>query len=201
MKRKIKIFAIYLCVTLILLCIHYILLVVVFLCIIINRLLIKHICKINSSIGKKQNVDCLIIGDRRIYNKINGKNEGICDNDRTIVLLSPIRTLISSYELIRTLFSLVREDGKGTIEIYADEKSCKGYTLYDAALLHPTSLYKIGIHFPNILRKYPLWCYLPFKLISYIYIQNHPPISTSELICEMKSFCTERNVNIIIHTL
>lgn len=197
MKRIIIKIVIYAFVASLLWYIHYGLSLIFVLCTICNYAIKKHIEYRCLTLGRIQNADLLIVGDTDVYRKMKDYET---ESGNAIIVLSRNRSLEASYELVRTLFSLVREDGKGNVKVYANTNKLKGLTLYDVKYFHPTSLYKKGINFPRLLRDYPLWCYLPFKAILLFSNSRKSLYTYTDMMMEMKKFCYERNIKIKIYT-
>ena len=199
MARRICIVIVYLSIAIILFYIHFLFSLLFLVAVVCNYIYKRHVNKCCPPVGREQNVDVLILGDKSVYDVVHREtlysNVGI----RSIVMLSQGRSLQASNELMRTLFSLVKEDGEGTIEIYVNRNNLSGYSLYDIHYLHPISLKRIGISEPYCINMYPLWCYIPFKLVSLIKLSKQPYQSYSDMIDEMKQFCTERNLKILIY--
>lgn len=139
-----------------------------------------------SEIGR--NYDYLLIGEPWDYAKLDGK---------ALCFFSPNRTFLSSYELTRRLFSLLKEN-TGTLIISCREKCLddKKLSVLDIPYLHETQRYKYGI------RKAKLKTYLPFvfaplsticyllmkkrKCVAQIDVTNYP---------QLADFCAQRNIN------
>lgn len=197
MKQKLIKIVIYTVVASLLCYFHFVLSLIFVLCTICNYAIRKHIEYRCPNLGGIQNADLLIVGDSDVYRKMKDYET---ESGNAIIVLSRNRSLEASYEMVRTLFSLVREDGKGNVKVYANTNKLKGLTLYDVKYFHPTSLYKKGINFPRLLRDYPLWCYLPFKAILLFSNSRKSLYTYTDIMTEMQQFCYERNINIKICT-
>lgn len=134
-----------------------------------------------------RNYDYLLIGEPWHHEYLKGKK---------ICFFSPNRSLLSSYELSRRLFSLLKEK-TGTLII-----SCRGKTLdskeisvLDIPYLHEMQLHKYGISHSK-LKTYLPFVFAPIDTMRYFLASQHEKASDVPLkeYSEIVDFCKARNI-------
>lgn len=135
-----------------------------------------------------RNYDYLLIGEPWNYNKLNGK---------VLCFFCPNRTLLSSYEMTRRLFSLLKEN-TGTLMISCREKclDSRKLSVLDVPYLHETQRYKYGIRKAK-LKIYLPFVFAPFSTIRYILMNKRECMTQIEVskYPQLAEFCAQRNIN------
>lgn len=146
-----------------------------------------------SDIGR--NYDYLLIGEPWDYSVLKGK---------AITFFAPNRSILSSYELTRRLYSLLKEES-GTVILSCQEKNfnSKRISVQDIPYLHETQLHKY--HIANAkLKKYLPFLFAPFETFTFLLHKKRVKngnMDTSQY-PEIRDFCKERSINLgIIKTI
>ena len=142
-----------------------------------------------SDIGR--NYDYLLIGEPWNSDELKGKK---------ICFFSPNRSMLSSHELGRRLFSLLKEE-TGTLVISCREGllDTRKLSVLDIPYLHETQLHKYGITHGK-LKTYLPFVYAPIESLRYFLSTKREKVA-EVLISEYASlaeFCKVRNINLLI---
>ena len=145
-----------------------------------------------SDIGR--NYDYLLIGEPWDYSDLKG---------RVIAFFSPDRSLLSSYELTRRLYSLLRED-TGTLIISCGKRSItsQNISVLDIPYLHEIQLYQYHIG-KSKLKKYFPFLFAPLATLKFIFAKKckEKSVISTDICPQMRDFCNERNIKLkIINT-
>lgn len=140
----------------------------------------------------ERNYDCLVIGETCFIAELF-KEKGT-----KIEFLAPNRSLVSSFELLKRLFSLLKEK-TGTVIIICTSIGVidECVSVLDIPYLHETQLKKLAIK-NRLLRLYFPILFAPLKSIK-VLIGKRPIKSYKEIICpndEIITFCKERDINL-----
>ena len=136
-----------------------------------------------------RNYDYLLIGEPWNYrDEIEGK---------VICFFCPNRSFLSSYELARRLFSLLKENS-GTLIISCTEKTLNSdsFSALDMPYLHETQLHKYGFKDAK-LKTYLPFIFAPFATFRYFMNKKTSKISEIDIATypKLSEFCRERNIN------
>lgn len=142
-----------------------------------------------SDIGR--NYDYLLIGEPWNYDEFKGKK---------ICFFSPNRSMLSSHELGRRLFSLLKEE-TGTLVISCREElfDSKKLSILDIPYLHETQQHKYGITHGK-LKTYLPFVFAPIESLRYFLSTKREKVaevSISEY-ASLAEFCKVRNINLLI---
>lgn len=142
-----------------------------------------------SDIGR--NYDYLLIGEPWNSDELKGKK---------ICFFSPNRSMLSSHELGRRLFSLLKEE-TGTLVISCREKllDSKKLSILDIPYLHETQQHKYGITHGK-LKTYLPFVFAPIETLRYFLSTKREKVvevSISEY-ASLADFCKVRNINLLI---
>ena len=142
-----------------------------------------------SDIGR--NYDYLLIGEPWNCDELKGKK---------ICFFSPNRSMLSSHELGRRLFSLLKEE-TGTLVISCREKllDSKKLSILDIPYLHETQQHKYGITHGK-LKTYLPFVFAPIETLRYFLSTKREKVvevSISEY-ASLADFCKVRNINLLI---
>ena len=142
-----------------------------------------------TTIGR--NFDYLIIGNMIYIDDVVD-----CKNS-VLEFRAPRRSLLSSYELLKRLFSLLREGGSAVI--VADERdisSCQ-ISVLDVPYLHECQLQRLSIK-NRLLRMYLPLVFAPIRTIRFLLGKKKGVcMITSCPMKELVTFCKVRNINLI----
>ena len=138
-----------------------------------------------------RNYDYLLIGEPWHHESLKGKK---------ICFFSPRRSLLSSYELGRRLFSLLKED-TGTLIISCRESmiGTDKMSVLDIPYLHEMQLHKYGITHKK-LKTYLPFVFAPFETLCYfLSVERKPDVELSlSDFEEIVEFCKLRKINLKI---
>lgn len=142
-----------------------------------------------SDIGR--NYDYLLIGEPWNCDELKGKK---------ICFFSPNRSMLSSHELGRRLFSLLKEE-TGTLVISCREAlfDSKKLSILDIPYLHETQQHKYGITHGK-LKTYLPFVFAPIESLRYFLSTKREKVaevSISEY-ASLAEFCKVRNINLLI---
>lgn len=142
-----------------------------------------------SDIGR--NYDYLLIGEPWNSDELNGKK---------ICFFSPNRSMLSSHELGRRLFSLLKEE-TGTLVISCREGllDTKKLSVLDIPYLHEIQQHKYGITHGK-LKIYLPFVFAPIESLRYFLSTKREKVaevSISEY-ASLAEFCKVRNINLLI---
>lgn len=142
-----------------------------------------------SDIGR--NYDYLLIGEPWNCDELKGKK---------ICIFSPNRSMLSSHELGRRLFSLLKEE-TGTLVISCREEllDSKKLSILDIPYLHESQQYKYGITHGK-LKTYLPFVFAPIESLRYFLSTKRKKVaevSISEY-ASLAEFCKVRNINLLI---
>ncbi len=173
-----------------------ILLVAFFLFLLLNFVFRKQFNKDGFSFYRnKRGADYLIIGDYATIPDLS------LENSYVLKYMAPGRTLLSSFEISKRLFSILNK--KGTLIIIVDEdKLCDlRFSIFDYAFLHPIQLKKYNIEYLRLYNFFPL-IFAPIRVLkkysSSIKVAEEPSskIYAQNDFCKyIRDFWEERNVN------
>lgn len=142
-----------------------------------------------SDIGR--NYDYLLIGEPWNSDELNGKK---------ICFFSPNRSMLSSYELGRRLFSLLKEE-TGTLVISFREGllDTKKLSVLDIPYLHETQQHKYGITHGK-LKTYLPFVFAPIESLRYFLSSKREKVAEVSLseYASLVDFCKVRNINLLI---
>ena len=142
-----------------------------------------------SDIGR--NYDYLLIGEPWNSDELKGKK---------ICFFSPNRSMLSSYELGRRLFSLLNE-GTGTMVISCREGllDSKKISVLDIPYLHETQQHKYGITHGK-LKTYLPFVFAPLESLRYFLSPMREKVSEISLseYALLAEFCKVRNIKLLI---
>lgn len=142
-----------------------------------------------SDIGR--NYDYLLIGEPWNSDELNGKK---------ICFFSPNRSMLSSYELGRRLFSLLKEE-TGTLVISCREGllDTKKLSVLDIPYLHETQQHKYGITHGK-LKTYLPFVFAPIESLRYFLSTKREKVAEVSLseYGSLADFCKGRNINLLI---
>lgn len=135
-----------------------------------------------------RNYDYLLIGEPWNYKEIvNGK---------MICFFSPHRSFLSSRELARRLYSLLKE-GTGTLIISCRDKAfaSKEISVLDIPYLHEMQLHQYGITKAKMKIYLPL-LFAPIASIRYLFAPKRRKFCNVDMKAypELSEFCKERNI-------
>lgn len=141
-----------------------------------------------------RNYDYLLIGEPWDYSDLKG---------RVIAFFSPNRSLLSSFELTRRLYSLLREE-TGTLIISCEERSITSQQLsvLDIPYLHEIQLYQYRIG-KSKLKKYFPFLFAPLATLKFIFAKKckEQSVISTDVCPQLRDFCKERNIKLkIINT-
>lgn len=139
----------------------------------------------------ERNYDYLLIGEPWVHESLKGTK---------ICFFSPNRSLLSSYEMSRRLFSLLKE-GTGTLIISCREKMIDSdkISVLDIPFLHEIQLYKYGISHSK-LKTYLPFVFAPIETLHY-FLSSEQEIDTELSLsdyAEIAEFCKIRKINLKI---
>lgn len=142
-----------------------------------------------SDIGR--NYDYLLIGEPWNYDELKGKK---------ICFFSPNRSMLSSHELGRRLFSLLKEE-TGTLVISCREGllDTKNLSVLDIPYLHETQQHKYGITHGK-LKTYLPFVFAPIESLRYFLSTKREKVAEVSLSenASLADFCKVRNINLLI---
>lgn len=142
-----------------------------------------------SDIGR--NYDYLLIGEPWNCDELKGKK---------ICFFSPNRSMLSSHELGRRLFSLLKEE-TGTLVISCREGllDTKKLSVLDIPYLHETQQHKYGITHGK-LKTYLPFVYAPIESLRYFLSSKREKVAEVSLseYASLVDFCKVRNINLLI---
>ncbi|RHL05886.1 hypothetical protein DW036_18220 [Bacteroides sp. AF39-11AC] len=139
---------------------------------------------------KRRNFETIVIGDKYNVNRL------CISIDKTLEETIWGRSLYASFHILRTYFSLLKNDGK--VYIVYREKYLEDFSPIDMSIVyHPVTLSIIGCKYWFIERKFPIffmllyWCKRVFR----IFTAPKRDIEAS-LISQIKLFCEERQIQV-----
>ena len=142
-----------------------------------------------SDIGR--NYDYLLIGEPWNCDELKGKK---------ICFFSPNRSMLSSHELGRRLFSLLKEE-TGTLVISCREGllDTKKLSVLDIPYLHEIQQHKYGITHGK-LKTYLPFVFAPTESLRYFLSSNREKVAEVSLseYASLVDFCKVRNINLLI---
>ena len=142
-----------------------------------------------SDIGR--NYDYLLIGEPWNSDELNGKK---------ICFFSPNRSMLSSHELGRRLFSLLKEE-TGTLVISCREGllNTKELSVLDIPYLHEIQQHKYGITHGK-LKTYLPFVFAPIESLRYFLSTKREKVAEVSLseYASLADFCKVRNINLLI---
>lgn len=142
-----------------------------------------------SDIGR--NYDYLLIGEPWNCDELKGKK---------ICFFSPNRSMLSSHELGRRLFSLLKEE-TGTLVISCREGQLgsKKLSVLDIPYLHETQQHKYGITHGK-LKTYLPFVFAPIESLRYFLSTKREKVAEVSLseYASLVDFCKVRNINLLI---
>ena len=142
-----------------------------------------------SDIGR--NYDYLLIGEPWNCDELKGKK---------ICFFSPNRSMLSSHELGRRLFSLLKEE-TGTLVISCREGllDTKNLSVLDIPYLHETQQHKYGITHGK-LKTYLPFVFAPIESLRYFLSSKREKVAEVSLseYASLVDFCKVRNINLLI---
>lgn len=142
-----------------------------------------------SDIGR--NYDYLLIGEPWNCDELKGKK---------ICFFSPNRSMLSSHELGRRLFSLLEEE-TGTLVISCREGllDTKKLSVLDIPYLHETQQHKYGITHGK-LKTYLPFVFAPIESLRYFLSSKREKVAEVSLseYASLVDFCKVRNINLLI---
>ena len=142
-----------------------------------------------SDIGR--NYDYLLIGEPWNCDELKGKK---------ICFFSPNRSMLSSHELGRRLFSLLKEE-TGTLVISCREGQLgsKKLSVLDIPYLHETQQHKYGITHGK-LKTYLPFVFAPIESLRYFLSSKREKVAEVSLseYASLVDFCKVRNINLLI---
>ena len=142
-----------------------------------------------SDIGR--NYDYLLIGEPWNCDELKGKK---------ICFFSPNRSMLSSHELGRRLFSLLKEE-TGTLVISCREGllDTKKLSILDIPYLHETQQHKYGITHGK-LKTYLPFVFAPIESLRYFLSSKREKVAEVSLseYASLVDFCKVRNINLLI---
>ena len=142
-----------------------------------------------SDIGR--NYDYLLIGEPWNCDELKGKK---------ICFFSPNRSMLSSHELGRRLFSLLKEE-TGTLVISCREGQLgsKKLSVLDIPYLHETQQHKYGITHGK-LKTYLPFVFAPIESLRYFLSTKREKVADVSLseYASLLDFCKVRNINLLI---
>lgn len=142
-----------------------------------------------SDIGR--NYDYLLIGEPWNCDELKGKK---------ICFFSPNRSMLSSHELGKRLFSLLKEE-TGTLVISCREGllDTKNLSVLDIPYLHETQQHKYGITHGK-LKTYLPFVFAPIESLRYFLSTKREKVAEVSLSenASLADFCKVRNINLLI---
>lgn len=142
-----------------------------------------------SDIGR--NYDYLLVGEPWNCDELKGKK---------ICFFSPNRSMLSSHELGRRLFSLLKEE-TGTLVISCREGllDTKNLSVLDIPYLHETQQHKYGITHGK-LKTYLPFVFAPIESLRYFLSTKREKVAEVSLSenASLADFCKVRNINLLI---
>lgn len=142
-----------------------------------------------SDIGR--NYDYLLIGEPWNCDELKGKK---------ICFFSPNRSMLSSHELGRRLFSLLKEE-TGTLVISCREGllDTKKLSVLDIPYLHEIQQHKYGITHGK-LKTYLPFVFAPIESLRYFLSSKREKVAEVSLseYASLVDFCKVRNINLLI---
>ncbi len=171
-------------------------LILIFLFLLVNELLRKRINKEGFTFYlNKRGADYLIIGDQAEIPNIS------FDNRYVLKYMSPDRTLISSFEIAKRLYSILNKQGTLIFVVRREKLNEMSFSLFDYAFFHPVQLKILNIGYLKYFNLFPL-VFAPRKVFNTFFYspQNAEEPSNniyyqSDLCRYIEKFWTERNVN------
>lgn len=139
----------------------------------------------------ERNYDYLLIGEPWNSDELKGKK---------ICFFLPNRSMLSSHELGRRLFSLLKEE-TGTLVISCREGllSSKELSVLDIPYLHETQQHKYGITHGK-LKTYLPFVFAPIESLRYFLSTKREKVAEVSLseYASLADFCKVRNINLLI---
>lgn len=139
----------------------------------------------------ERNYDYLLIGEPWNCDELKGKK---------ICFFSPNRSMLSSLELGRRLFSLLKEE-TGTLVISCRERllDTKNLSVLDIPYLHETQQHKYGIAHGK-LKTYLPFVFAPIESLRYFLSTKREKVAEVSLLeyASLVDFCKVRNINLLI---
>ncbi len=133
--------------------------IVICLFLLVNMLLRKHINKEGFTFYmNEKGADYLIIGDQAEIPNIS------LDNAYVLRYMSPDRTLISSFEIAKRLYSILSKQGTLIFVVRREKLNDMSFSLFDYAFFHPVQLKILNIGYLKYFNFFPL-VFAPRKVL------------------------------------
>ncbi len=171
-------------------------LVLIYAFLLVNLLLRKQMNREGFSFYKnKRGADYLIVGvDAKIPNLS-------LENLYALKYTAPNRTLLSSFEIAKRLYSILNEQGTLIIVVNQKQLNDLSFSIFDFAFLHPIQLIKYNVEYLRFQNFFPL-IFAPIKILKTYFPSKKLAEEPSHRIFSQNDFCQyisnfwkERNVN------
>lgn len=146
--------------------------------------------------SKVRNLDVLIIGELCDIDSIGISSE------RYLKLVAPDRSLTASYEILRHVCGILKENNSQVI-LVVKKGNEKGYSIFDIPFLglSPVSIRRLGLQRLQKKSRFPL-LFAPLCTCRFLLsFGNHRHCEDSDAPKEMLEFCRERNITLSVKTI